>query len=363
MTTSLLPAPELLSASGLPAGEVTRRPETERRSAKAEARHWLKVLSPFREPKLGRSIAELAITVVPFFALWLLMWISLDYSYWLCLLLAVPAAGFLVRLFMIQHDCGHGSFFRRRRANDWVGRLIGVLTLTPYGHWRHAHAIHHATSGNLDERGIGDVDTLTVREFEQLSTWRQRVYRLLRNPFFLLGIAAPYLFVLHYRVPAKLMWSKKEAWRSTMATNLAIASLIGLAIAAVGVRDFLLIQMPITWLASSIGVWLFFVQHQFEDGHWEKAGEWNVHTAAVHGSSHLHLPAVLRWFTANIGVHHVHHLSSRIPSYRLGEVLRAYAELDGVNRITLKDTIGCFRLALWDEDRNRLVSFQEAKAP
>jgi omega-6 fatty acid desaturase (delta-12 desaturase) len=349
------------SASVQPLGKSGLSLDAVPSSAKAEARHWLKVLSPFREPKLSRSMTELAITAVPFFALWLLMWFSLGYSYWLCLLLSIPTAGFLVRLFMIQHDCGHGSFFRRRAANDWVGRVIGVLTLTPYGYWRHAHAIHHATSGNLDERGIGDVDTLTVREFGQLSTWRQLVYRLSRNPVFLLGAGAPYLFVLHYRLPQRAMRSNKDAWRSTLATNLAILAVVGLAIAMVGLRDFLLVQVPVTWLASSIGVWLFFVQHQFEDGHWEQDADWNVHTAAVHGSSHLHLPAVLRWFTANIGVHHVHHLSSRIPSYRLSEVLRAHPELDGVNRLTLKDTISCFRLALWDEDKKKLVSFRDAR--
>ncbi|WP_414653414.1 fatty acid desaturase [Geminicoccus sp.] len=336
-------------------------PRVERFSSQAEARYWLKVLGPFREPRLVRSVGELAITAAPFFALWLLMWFSLGYSYWLCLVLAIPAAGFLVRLFVIQHDCGHGSFFRARAANDWVGRVIGVITLTPYGHWRHTHAIHHATSGNLDKRGIGDIDTLTVREFAQLSAGKKLLYRLSRNPFILLGVAAPYLFILHYRLPAKLMWSTTEAWRSTMATNLAIVALAGSTIAVVGLHDFLMIQVPITWLASSIGVWLFFVQHQFEDGHWEKAGAWNVHTAAVHGSSHLYLPLVLRWFTANIGVHHVHHLSSRIPSYRLHEVLRAHPELNDVNRITLKDTIGCFRLALWDEDKNRLVPFFDAR--
>jgi omega-6 fatty acid desaturase (delta-12 desaturase) len=332
---------------------------TQPNPSQADASYWLKLLRPYREPRLARSMAELAITAVPFLALWLLMWLSLGYAYWLCLVLSVPAAGFLLRLFTIQHDCGHGSFFHRRRTNDWVGRVIGVFTLTPYGHWRHAHAIHHATSGNLEQRGIGDIDTLTVREFEQLSTWRQRLYRLSRNPLFLLGLGAPYLFVLHYRLPARQMHSNTGAWRSTMSTNLAIAAVVGGAIALIGLRDFLLIQVPITWLASSAGLWLFYVQHQFEGGHWEQGADWNVHSAAIHGSSHLHLPAVLRWFTANIGVHHVHHLSSRIPGYRLGEVLRSHPELDGINRLTFKDTLGCFRLALWDENKEKLVGFHE----
>ncbi len=313
-----------------------------------DGRYWLRVLAPYREPRLARSVTELAITAVPFVALWYAMWLSLGYSYWLCLLLAVPTAGFLVRLFMIQHDCGHGSFFGRRAANDWVGRAIGVLTLTPYSHWRHAHAVHHATSGNLDRRGIGDVDTLTVREFRELSGRQQMLYRLSRNALFLLLLGAPYLFILHYRLPAQLLRSNRDAWISAMTTNLAIAVVVGLAIALVGVRAFLLVQVPITWLASSIGVWLFYVQHQYEHAYWEQDGVWSVHDGAMRGSSHLDLPPLLRWFTANIGVHHVHHLSSRIPSYRLGEVLRDFPELRGVNRLTLKDAFQCFRFVVWD---------------
>ena len=327
-----------------------------------DARSWLKTLVPYREPKLARGLAELAVTALPFAGLWLAMWLSLDYAYGLCLLLAVPAAGFLVRLFMIQHDCGHGSFFRRRQANDWTGRAIGILTLTPYGHWRHAHAIHHATSGNLSRRGIGDVDTLTVREYRQLAWWRRLAYRLSRNPLILLGVGPLYLFVLRHRLPTQAMRSNADAWRSTMATNLALAAVVGLMVALVGVRDFLLVQVPITWLASSIGVWLFYVQHQFEHAYWEQDETWSVHAGAMHGSSHLDLPPVLRWFSANIGVHHVHHLCSRIPSYRLGEVLRAHPELGDLNRLTLRHSFACFRLSLWDEDQKRLTSFCEARA-
>jgi acyl-lipid omega-6 desaturase (Delta-12 desaturase) len=355
-----LPTPR--TAPDLPMADSLTRHTSGASSREPDGRHWLRALAAYREPSLARSVVELVVTAVPFAGLWLAMWVSLGYSYWLCLLLAVPAAGFLVRLFMIQHDCGHSSFFRRRSANDWLGRAIGVLTLTPYGHWRHAHAIHHATSGNLDRRGIGDVDTLTVREFQQLSPRRQVLYRLSRNPLFLLGLGAPYLFVLHYRLPAQLMRSSREAWLSAMATNLAIACLISLGVVLVGWRDFLLVQLPITWLASAIGVWLFYVQHQYEHAYWAPGEAWSVHDGAMRGSSHLDLPAVLRWFTANIGVHHVHHLSSRIPSYRLGEVLRDFPELRGVNRLTLKDTFQCFRFTLWDEDRERMVPFRHDAA-
>ncbi len=331
-------------------------------TVESEARRWRAKLAAL--PAAAARVAawpELAVTALPFLSLWLLMWLSLGYAYWLCLLLALPASGFLVRLFMIQHDCGHGSFFRGRRANDWLGRVIGVLTLTPYGYWRRTHAMHHATSGNLSRRGTGDVDTLTVSEFRSLSAWRRGLYRLSRHPAVLLGVAPLYLFVLRYRLPIKLMRSGRQAWLSVLSTNLAIAAVVGLAIALVGVKDFLLIQVPITLLASTAGVWLFYVQHQFEDTWWERDAGWTAHAGALHGSSHYDLPQPLRWLTANIGIHHVHHLCSRIPGYRLGEVLRDHPELREVGRLTLGQSFACLRLALWDEDRRRLVGFREAR--
>ena len=327
-----------------------------------DARRWTKVLAAYREPSLARSLAELAVTAVPFAALWLLMWLSLRHAgYGLTLLLAIPTAGFLVRLFMIQHDCGHGSFFHRRWANDWLGRAIGVLTLTPYDHWRRCHAVHHATGGNLDQRGIGDVHTLTVAEFHRLSAWPRLVYRLTRHPLVVLGIGPVYVFVLRHRLPWALRTAGRDAWTSVLATNLAIVVLAMATAALVGWRDFLLVQAPVTWLASSLGVWLFYVQHQFEDTSWERDGNWTFHAGALAGSSHLDLPPVLRWFTADIGVHHIHHLSARIPSYRLGQVLRDHPELRGVNRLTVWDSLRGMHLALWDEDAKRLVSFREAR--
>jgi omega-6 fatty acid desaturase (delta-12 desaturase) len=287
------------------------------------------------------------------------MWAALGVGYWLCLLLAVPAAGFLVRLFMIQHDCGHGSFLHQRRANDWVGRVIGVLTLTPYDFWRRSHAAHHATSGNLDHRGFGDVDTLTVHEFLALTRWRQLQYKLYRHPLVMFGIGPIYLFVLRHRLPAGLIHSTWQFWLWTMATNLAIMVLVATMIWLVGLRPFLLVQLPITLIAGSIGVWLFYVQHQFEDTFWAGDERWNFHEAALHGSSHYELPRVLRWFTANIGVHHVHHLNSRIPYYRLPRVLRDHPKLAGIGRLTLLRSLQCVRLVLWDESRQRLVSFRE----
>jgi omega-6 fatty acid desaturase (delta-12 desaturase) len=325
-----------------------------------EARALTRLLVRYSEPNSARGVFELVITVVPFLVIWALMWAALDHGHWIGLLLVVPAAGFLVRLFMIQHDCGHGSFFFGRLANDWVGRAIGVVTLTPYDHWRRSHARHHASSGNLDQRGVGDIDTLTVREFQSRPRWRQIVYRLYRHPIVMFGVGPIFLFILQQRLPIGMMRSGWMPWLSTMGTNIAIAILVAAMIHLVGFGPFLLIHLPITALAASIGVWLFFVQHQFEDTSWSHDEVWSFHEAALHGSSHYHLPGVLRWFTANIGVHHVHHLSSRIPCYRLADVLRDHPQLAAVGRITLPQSLRCVRLALWDEKKQRLISFEEA---
>src|ERR1700734_1236101 len=327
--------------------------------ATRDLRAWASVLARYRESSFTRSSLELAITAVPFVLLWTLMWAALGNGYWVGLSLAVPAAGFLVRLFMIQHDCGHGAFFRRRRANDWVGRIIGVLTLTPYDFWRHSHALHHANAGNLDHRGFGDVDTLIVREFLALSRWRRLLYRLYRNPIVMFGVGPMYLFVLQHRLPVGLMRSGWYFWLSTMATNLAIAVLAATMIWLVGLGAFLLVQVPITLLAGSIGVWLFYIQHQFEDTFWARGDGWNFHDAALHGSSHYDLPSVLRWFTANIGVHHVHHLCSRIPYYRLQQVLLDHPELAAVGRLTLRESLQCVRMVRSDERGRRVMSFRE----
>jgi omega-6 fatty acid desaturase (delta-12 desaturase) len=331
-------------------------------SAATDPSAWARVLAPYREPSCARGVIEIAITAVPLVLLWALMLAALDTGYWIGLALAVPAAGFLVRLFMIQHDCGHGSFFRHRLANDWVGRVIGVLTLTPYDFWRRTHALHHARSGNLDQRGIGDVDTLTVREFLALPRWRRLYYRLYRHPIVMFGIGPAYLFILQHRVPLGLMRASWQPWLSTMATNVAIAVLVATMMWLVGAGPFLIVQLPITLLAGSIGVWLFYVQHQFEDTFWAHDEGWTFHEAALHGSSHYELPRILRWFTANIGVHHVHHLCSRIPYYRLPQVLRDHPQLAAIGRLTLSESLRCVRMVLWDERRQQLIAFREMHA-
>jgi omega-6 fatty acid desaturase (delta-12 desaturase) len=326
------------------------------------ARNWPQRLFAYREPNHARSIIELVITFVPLAGLWAISWAAIHFGYWWASPpLAVLAAGFLLRLFMIQHDCGHGAFFRQRLANDWVGRVLGVVTLTPYDFWRQTHAAHHASTGNLDRRGVGDIDTLTVNEYRARSLLGRLAYRIYRHPIVMFGIGPTYLFVLRHRLPIGLMRGGWRPWISVMATNLGIAAIVALLIWLIGIGAFLLVHLPIMLLAASIGVWLFYVQHQFEDTSWDKDPQWSIQDAALHGSSFYDLPAVLRWFTANIGMHHVHHLSSRIPYYRLPRALRDHPELRTTSRLTLLESFRCVRLVLWDEQRRRLVSFREAR--
>jgi omega-6 fatty acid desaturase (delta-12 desaturase) len=326
-----------------------------------DARTLTQLLAAYRDSDQWRSIVEILITVVPLVALWILMWFALDLGYGIYLLLVVPAAGFLVRLFMIQHDCGHGAFFRHRLANDWVGRVIGVLTFTPYDFWKRTHAIHHATSGSLERRGIGDIDTLTVDEYLALSRWGRLRYRVYRHPAVMFGVGPAYLFLVQHRLPVGLMKGSWQPWVSTMATNAAIALAAATMIWLIGIGPFLLVHLPIMLTAASIGVWLFYVQHQFEGTFWARNEVWNLHEAALRGSSYYDLPGFLRWFTANIGVHHVHHLCSRIPFYRLPTALRAHPELAKIGRLTLTQSFSCVRLALWDEAARKLISFRELR--
>jgi len=327
-----------------------------------DARIWNQILKHYRQPNPARSVIELAITALPLATLWAVAWFVYSYGYWWAsLLIAIPASGFLVRLFMIQHDCSHGAFFPRKWANDWVGRVIGVFTMTPHDFWRRTHAAHHATSGNLDRRGLGDVDTLTLREYLALSRWGRLKYRLYRNPIVLFGLGPGYVFLLRQRLPFGLLRSGWRPWISTQATNAAIVSIVALLIWLIGVKAFFLVHLPIMLLAATFGVWLFYVQHQFEETLWSENGSWNLHEAALHGSSYYDLPPLLRWFSANIGIHHVHHLCSRIPYYRLPNVLRDYPELRDVGRLTLLQSFRCVRLVLWDEAQRRLITFRDAR--
>jgi acyl-lipid omega-6 desaturase (Delta-12 desaturase) len=302
-------------------------------------------------------VFELAITGILFLALWVAAWWSLSISYWLTLAICLPAGVFLTRLFLIQHDCGHGAFFRSRVLNDWIGRILGVITLTPYDIWRRSHTIHHGTSSNLGKRGTGDLDTLTVREYYALPRLKRLAYRLYRHPLVMFGIGPAYMYLLRNRLPLGFMTEGPRYWFSAMGTNLTVAISIGLMIYLLGLEPFFFVFLPTTIFAATIGIWLFYVQHQFEHTYWASDEEWNLNDAALYGSSHFDLPGIFKWLTAYIGIHHVHHFYSRIPFYRLPEVLRDYPELANVRRLTFLQSFSCLNLRLWDENQQRLVPF------
>jgi acyl-lipid omega-6 desaturase (Delta-12 desaturase) len=323
----------------------------------ADPRTWMARLAPYRQADNRRAIWEVAVTALPFAGLWIAMAILAQYSWWFAAALAIPTAGMMVRLFMIQHDCGHNAMFTSRRANDWMGRVLGVLTLTPYDFWRQSHALHHAGSGNLDRRGIGDIDTLTLAEYRARSWFGRLKYRCYRHPIVMFGIGPAYLFLLQQRLPVGAMTRGVMPWASTMSTNLAVVAVSAVLIWAMGFGSFLIVHLPVVLIGGSIGVWLFYVQHQFERTFWEHDPDWSHPVAALHGSSYYDLPKPLMWLTGNIGIHHLHHLSSRIPFYRLPQVLADHAEFKSIGRITLRQSLACVRLTLWDEEKKRLVPF------
>ncbi|WP_298843650.1 fatty acid desaturase [uncultured Roseobacter sp.] len=335
--------------------------EAKNAAGKTHAPEWVKILSRYRKPDASRSALELAVTAGPFLLLWALAWWSLSVSAWLAIAISFLNAAFLVRLFAIQHDCGHGSFFENKTLSDWIGRVIGVLTLTPYDVWRRSHAMHHGSSGNLGRRGMGDIHTLTVREYQERTPFGRLMYRLYRNPIVLFCLGPGYLFFIQNRLPLGFM-DKVGFWVSALCTNAAIFAALGVMFYFGGAMPILLIFLPTTLLAATAGVWLFYVQHQFETTHWDADEDWQLHDAALEGSSHYVLPRVLQWLSANIGIHHVHHVNSRIPFYRLPEVLRDHEELVDINRMTIRESLRNARLHLWDEESRRLLSFAQARA-
>jgi acyl-lipid omega-6 desaturase (Delta-12 desaturase) len=316
-------------------------------------------LRPFATSSLPRALWQLANTLIPFLALWILMaWSRVaEWHYAWTLALAIPTAGFYVRLFILQHDCGHESFFASRRANRWTGACLGLLTLFPFAYWRKTHEVHHATSGNLDKRRLGDIRTLTVAEYVGLSPLRRLGYRLYRSMPVMLLIGPIYQFVAKHRLPIGMPWAWTRQWRSVALNNLALLC-VGLALARwLSVPELLAVQLPVVTLAGAFGVWLFYVQHTFAGGYWTRNSEWNYGDAAIAGSSFYDLPPMLRWLTANIGYHHVHHLSPRIPNYHLRAAHQAMPALPGLRRLTLRDSRDCARLKLWDEARGCLVGY------
>ncbi|HUZ65468.1 MAG TPA: fatty acid desaturase [Acetobacteraceae bacterium] len=320
--------------------------------------YWRQVIAPYTKADNRKGAIQVLNTLLPFLGVMALLFAGIDHHIWVSVLLAPVAAGLLVRLFAIQHDCGHHSFFASRRVNDALGHVLATLTLTPYASWRRNHAVHHATSGNLDRRGIGDVTTVTVREYLALPWRRRMAYRLYRHPTVMFGVGPAYLFLVRLRLPMGGAMRGRQEWVSVLGTNATIALSVGLLAITVGVQPLLFGYLPVMLLAASAGVWLFYVQHQFEDAYWEPRPRWDFHAAAVEGCSFYDLPAPLHWFTGNIGFHHIHHLSSTIPNYRLRECHEAFSRFRQARRLTLLASLRCPRLALWDEQRRKLVSFR-----
>ncbi len=324
-----------------------------------ERPQWVEIVKRYQRPEPRKSNWQVINSLVPFLAIWVLMVYSLQVSYWLTLSLAVLNAGFVMRLFIIQHDCGHSSFSNSRRYNDILGSILGVITFTPYFHWRRQHAKHHATSGDLDFRGFGDVDTITVAEYQAMNRWGRFKYRFYRHPLVMFLIAPVFVFFIMHRFPYKAKKSEKRERASVHWTNLAILALFLGVGSVIGFANFLLIQVPIMLFASVVGVYMFYVQHQFEDTYWRRHEQWTYEEAALKGSSYFQLPRILQWFTGNIGFHHVHHLSPLIPNYLLEQAHRENALFQKVEKLTLLSSIKTIFHDLWDENRQRLISFRE----
>ena len=320
---------------------------------------WKAIVAEYQQPSLPRAIWQIVNTFGGYALLWYLMYWSWSVSPWITLPLAIVAAGFVVRIFIIFHDCGHGSFFQSRRANDAVGFLAGVLTFTPYYHWRWEHSIHHATAGDLDQRGTGDIWTMTVQEYLESTRGKRFAYRLARNPVVLFVIAPVLVMLVKQRFPSSTA-SQRER-HSVHWMNLAILGLAAGLSLIFGVKAYLLIQFVIITVAGSAGFWLFYVQHQFEGVYWERGGEWDYTAAALQGSSFYKLPRILQWFTGNIGYHHVHHLSSRIPNYNLERCHNAHLLFQGVRPITLFGSLRSLQLRFWDEAQKKLVGYRHLR--
>ncbi len=330
-------------------------PESIKQAARPD---WRAIVSRYQRPDPRRAATQMATTFIPLAAAFYLMYRSLALPYWTTLLLAIPAGCLLVRTFIIMHDCAHGSFFPWKRANTIVGWITGVLTMTPFSQWRHDHSLHHASSGDLDRRGHGDVETMTVREYSALSRGGRLRYRLIRNPLVLFGLG-PIHWVLTNRIPPRGDAATERQRASVWATNAVILALFAAVALWIGWRAVFLIYTPAMYLAAAAGIWLFYVQHQFEGTYWKQHAEWDYATSAIRGSSYLKLPAVLRWVTGSIGLHHVHHLGPRIPNYALKRCHEENALFHDVTILTLAQSVRTLRLTLWDETRQQLVGFRD----
>ncbi len=340
---------------------MTAATKTSVANTQSSARSWQKLVAKYQNPSVARSLEQVATSFIPYMVAWGLAYFLMDISFWLGLPVAILAGGFLMRIFIILHDCGHGSFFKSKRANDVVGSLAGVFSMTPYFQWRHNHAVHHATSGDLDRRASWDLPlTYTVKEYLALRTWQKVLYRLYRHPLILFGVAPTLLFIFAQRLVSPKS-GKREKW-SVHFTNLALLALFMVLGYFLGFWEVLRVQLAITVVGATVGVWLFYVQHQFEDTYWEHKEDWDFAQAAMQGSSYLKLPKLLQWFTGNIGLHHIHHLSARIPNYELQRCHDENPEFQAVNTITLFTSLKCISLRLWDEESQKLVGFGHLKS-
>lgn len=331
---------------------------------KSLAKHCAK----YRGGDAIKSIIQLTTTLALFAAAITALYYSVTNGAWLAYaLLLLPTAGLLVRGFIIQHDCGHGSYFKKKSHNTWLGRAMSVLTWTPYSFWRKTHNMHHAASGNLDRRGYGAVETMTVKEYHSLTPLQQKLYRLYRNAYLTLGIGTPFYIIIMQRFvvtePLLPQFSKqydlKDYWKSIMATNATLAIVFGTIGSIIGFGTLAIVYLPVLFLTAVMGGWLFFVQHQFEETFWEKNEDWSYNEAALMSSSYYVMPKILQWFTGNIGIHHVHHLNANIPNYRLQDCVDANTDLQNMNRITLRESLACIPLAVWDEETKRMITFKE----
>jgi len=321
---------------------------------------WQEVVAKYRHPQLKSSIWQVVNSMLPYFVLGYMMYLSLEISYWLTLLLAVPTAGFLIRIFIIFHDCGHGSLFKSKKVNDILGSITGLLTFTPYFQWRKNHAIHHASAGDLDQRGTGDVWTLTVKEYAILPVWKKIGYRIYRNPLAMFFLGPLFGLLISQRF-VKSDSRKKERY-SVYGTNLGIAGILLLMHFTIGIKTYVMIQLPVVMIGFMVGFWLFYVQHQFEGVYWERHEKWDYLTEALEGSSFYKLPRVLQWFTGNIGFHHIHHLNPRIPNYNLEKCYQENSLFQSVKPITLRSSLKSLRFRLWDEEARQMVGYKSLKA-
>ena len=319
---------------------------------------WQGIVSKYAYPETWRSLWQVFNSVIPFCVMWFLMYRSLAVGYWLTLLLAVPTAGFMVRCFILFHDCCHGSFFKTMKANDRLGLVLGVLVLTPFYQWKHSHAIHHATAGDLDRRGVGDVYTMTVEEYLAAPWYKKLGYRIMRNPMLLFTITSFIIFTLTHRFFEKNAGPRERS--SVIWTNIALAAVVSWMILEVGWEAFLLVEVPILLIACSAGVWLFYVQHNFDPSYWERHADWEFFNAGMDGSSFYKLPRVLQWFTGNIGFHHIHHLSPRIPNYRLEECHNENPMFQ-IEPLTFAESLKSLFFRLWDEKEKTLVGWSALK--